>query len=102
MLPMAMASKAMASVLLCLLLVHSGLVPSVVGSDDDCWVLDNVYYIFCLKTAKCRSSCLAHGGVDGRCNGSFPYLWPSCECRRPNCTAQAPSPSPSDALPPAN
>ncbi|KAL6620400.1 hypothetical protein ACP70R_035539 [Stipagrostis hirtigluma subsp. patula] len=96
MLAMAVTRKAMASVVLCLLLVHSGLMPSVAGTDD-CWDVNHDYYV-CLKTAKCRSNCQEHGNVDGRCNGSFPYLVPLCECLRPNCPPQAPSPSPSDAL----
>ncbi|KAL6609820.1 hypothetical protein ACP70R_039789 [Stipagrostis hirtigluma subsp. patula] len=77
------------------------LMPFIAGKDD-CWDVNHDYYV-CLKTAKCRSNCQEHGNVDGRCNGSFPYLVPLCECLRPNCPPQAPSPSPSplDALPQA-
>ncbi|RCV17298.1 hypothetical protein SETIT_3G208800v2 [Setaria italica] len=88
---MGMARKAMASGLLTLLLLlNSGLAPAVLGSsDDDCWVDDHVHYVVCLKTEKCRSSCVEHGSVDGRCQWGFPNLLPFCQCLRPNCPPEA-------------
>ncbi|CAL4894033.1 unnamed protein product [Urochloa decumbens] len=91
---MEMTRKAMASGLLALLLlVISGLAPAVLGSDD-CWVKDRVHYLVCLKTAKCRSSCVENGNLDGRCQRGFPNLLPFCECLIPpntNCPPKATS-----------
>ncbi|CAN6337327.1 unnamed protein product [Urochloa humidicola] len=67
-----------------LLIVSLGLAPAVLGSDD-CWVDDRVHYVVCLKTDKCRSSCVEHGYVDGRCQWVFPNLLPFCQCLSPNC-----------------
>ncbi|KAK3135309.1 hypothetical protein QOZ80_5BG0417370 [Eleusine coracana subsp. coracana] len=78
--------KAVASgLLLCLFLVHSGMTPSVLASDD-CWETDHFHYVICFHQPKCRSSCQDHGFVDGRCAG-FPNLVPMCECQRANCPA---------------
>ncbi|RCV17297.1 hypothetical protein SEVIR_3G214000v4 [Setaria viridis] len=80
---MATSGKAMASgLLLCLLLVHSGMV--VLGSDD-CWVNNNADYPICFHQPKCRGHCQDKGKVDGRCNSNFPNLVPICECLLPNC-----------------
>ncbi|KAJ1263310.1 hypothetical protein BS78_09G173800 [Paspalum vaginatum] len=74
--PMATSRKAMASgLLLWLLLVHSGMAPSVLGSDN-CWVGSSNYPI-CFHQPKCRGHCQDHGNVDGRCEYSFPDLVPA-------------------------
>ncbi|OEL12576.1 hypothetical protein BAE44_0026407 [Dichanthelium oligosanthes] len=88
---MEMTRKAMASgLLVTLLLVGSGLAPSVLGSGD-CWVDDRVHYVMCLKTAICRNTCQLHGYVDGRCQWGFPNLVPFCQCLRfgPGCPPRA-------------
>ncbi|KAG8054891.1 hypothetical protein GUJ93_ZPchr0001g32608 [Zizania palustris] len=72
---------------LALLIVASSEVPSAQGQSEDCWIPDEIHYIFCIHTRKCRcrETCQHHGYVDGRCNGAFPYLGPLCECLLPNC-----------------
>ncbi|CAD6333547.1 unnamed protein product [Miscanthus lutarioriparius] len=77
----------MASGLLFLLLLMNvgfALLP-VYGSVDDCWVDDRVDYAVCFKTERCRSICLGHSFVDGRCQWGFPNLLPYCQCLRSNC-----------------
>ncbi|KAF0887524.1 hypothetical protein E2562_002253 [Oryza meyeriana var. granulata] len=47
--------------------------------------VDNVHYLVCTHTHKCRETCQDHGNVDGRCKLGFPNLWPVCERLPPNC-----------------
>uniref|UniRef100_A0A0E0C9S5 Knottin scorpion toxin-like domain-containing protein n=1 Tax=Oryza meridionalis TaxID=40149 RepID=A0A0E0C9S5_9ORYZ len=61
---------------------RSGEVWSVQG--EDCWNVDNVHYLVCTHTHKCRETCQDHGNVDGRCKWGFSNLWPICECLPPN------------------
>ncbi|KAJ1263309.1 hypothetical protein BS78_09G173700 [Paspalum vaginatum] len=86
-----MTGKAMASGLLLFLLLMNigGLARPFRGSNDDCWVDDRVQYVVCMRTARCRSSCLEHGYVDGRCQWGFPNLVPICECLLPKCAPGA-------------
>ncbi|WVZ98907.1 hypothetical protein U9M48_044277 [Paspalum notatum var. saurae] len=88
---MEMTSRAMASgLLLSLLLMNIGLVARpVLGSNDNCWVDGRVPYVVCTRAARCRSSCLEHGYVDGRCQWGFPNLVPICECLLPKCAPGA-------------
>ncbi|BAB68114.1 hypothetical protein [Oryza sativa Japonica Group] len=67
---------------LVLLIVASSEVWSVQG--EDCWNVDNVRYLVCTHTHKCRETCQDHGNVDGRCKWGCSHLWPICECLPPN------------------